>query len=680
MSIDPNIYALSIQLDMDSGQAFDSLDAFDSRIGKIEQDVSKAVQESIASVESSADTAAKSLDSAKSIIAGILSLSDDLGNSLSAAAANSDITDQLDGQLKLQEEILKSQTMAGDLLARNQEVSEDIADVLKEEHHNIEEIVEFFKELQDVIEKKNLGHEEELGLVEKESEAVQSINKGWLENIATLGGVYYTLDRIANRIARISDDTEHFTNANYRAYGAQLDLLNSTRMLTAESGIFYETALEAMKVLGDLRVPRDELEQYAKMVGMMNRVTGMSIPTIAKYAHSLRAVGRTADQIEEHLLGLQEKMRKFSLSAEDMGKILDSTAFSARELSMIFADADAAEAYAGVKIELTSLAKQLGVTEDMAAGLDQVLGDQRTMALMSRALGKNISTTEDFQAGILAFADAHGTAMNQIEADIKKGGAAAERAMVQQKALQDAVFGGNKALYEFSASLASVAKQDRDMLRLAKAVAAGGPAAATAQQQMEKLAKERGLEVSEIPNHVAQLNKLKGANNQLSASIEYQRYVLEQLKADAMDPFSEANNTLFAQLRMLRDRVGSLISTAWAPLERSLTKVLQAVNYLINGLVWLTKGLHTVYSFLNRLTGGAFGQFIDFVFLGIAAIGGLILVCRLASYLTASLANLNGSLMLLLLSLELWVKVLPHLLKLFLCILLLYCSLRLLSL
>ncbi len=63
-------------------------------------------------------------------------------------------------------------------------------------------------------------------------------------------------------IKKANEDTEKFTAINYRAYGSQQQLLQSTRELSGQTSLLQHEALEAFMVLGNLKIPKEELSKY----------------------------------------------------------------------------------------------------------------------------------------------------------------------------------------------------------------------------------------------------------------------------------------------------------------------------------------------------------------------------------------------------------------------------------
>jgi hypothetical protein len=598
MAIDPNIYALSIQLDLDTNLAQDKLDLFDDDILKIEHKVADVAQRAIGQVEDSGTKAVKSLDNMKSVL-----------DSLEIAGTNA--ATALD---------------AGKNLNDSMNLFDDINQLVEDEFELLKDVHQLFDDIQEALRKKNLLHEEELGLVEKENKAVDGMSRGWVKVGVLITGVIATANKLAGVLARISEDTEKFTNANYRLYGSQMQLLNATRMLTAETGVFYETALEAMLVLGDLRVPRNELEQYAKMIGMMNRVTGVSVPTLAKYAVNLRQIGRTADQVEEHLLGLQENMRKFSLDAESMSKILDGTTLSVHDLDLAFEGTGNIEKYTNMKIELTALGKAFGMASFSANEFDSILADPIGLLKFSETLNTGpIRTVEDFQKAIMHAAEDTNGVFQRMARAMELGEEAGAAARMEMEAYAKSA-GLSKAATDYMLTLARHVNDDKSLMKFYRMQQQGAQLTADQEQKFNELLKARNLDKASVGGYVKQLEQYQKASGGLLKSEQYRMAAMEHAKKSAMDPFAEANDTLIAQLRILRQRIGALIARAWEPLERALMSVLKWVNWMIDGLIWLGNAFYDyIYKPLNDLTGGLLGQFLDWIWVGVVALGLLVL-------------------------------------------------------
>jgi hypothetical protein len=592
MAIDPNIYALSISLDLDTGDAIDSLGDFGDDILKIESQVADVAKKAIGDIEQAGESAIESLSKVKSSLGGLIDISQNVASNLDTK--------------KIQQGTL--------------DLSEKMVAKAKDENNIFAEMIDIITDIQQAIREKNELHEIEQGLIDDENLSLREMFDLWSDIVIAVTGTVLAVDRLLEKIARISEDTEKFVNANYRMYGSQMELLNTTRRLSYEYGIFYDTALEAMQVMGDLRVPRDELETYAKMVSMTNRVTGVAIPTIGRYANQLRMVGRSATQIEKHLNTLQEDMRKFSISADSMTRMLEQSTLAAMDLEFVFKDKDAPEKYIQTKMQAEALAKQLGIATFEAQELDKVLGDPKSVAMWQMALGRSIDEVEDFRQGMFAAANLYGGEMLRLQqlSDKNVIGASA-----QLQAYRDAYFGGSQAMQHYAMALRETADLDKQMLKLSDKIANARDPGQVKQytKQLHELAKERQLEIGDVDTHIEQIKEMAKARGPLLKNLKYQNYLLEQARKSALNPFLEANDSLIAQVRILRDRIVNLIKRAWEPLEKALKTVLKFVNAIIYGFVWIGD---TIYEYLikplNKFTGGALTTFIDLVALGAVAV------------------------------------------------------------
>jgi len=368
-NVDPNVYAMSIQMQLDSGDALDTLNEFSDSVTDVEQKVSDAATKAIGSIQN----VATSVNDA---------LKDSLKTSESINSTSLDIE--------------KAFSMIGSHL-------DEMGDPTTEELETLQEAFDVLEDWIKTVEKKNLLHEKEKDMLEEEQDIVKSI-LGDLGDVAqeigkSVKAVYAVVgafSKVMETIAKANDIQEQFVENNYRLYGSMDGIAADVRGLGREYGALEKEAVQAYKALADVRTPREEIDKMTKNLVQMNRVTGVGMQTLAEYTKQLRGVGGTAATTELHLNRMQDMMRKAGLSADQMNKILSNSEASMQELTALFGNREGAEYFQETKVAAAGMAQQLGFNAEAASKqLDLLATDIGTVALMAGRAGMEIPKTAE---------------------------------------------------------------------------------------------------------------------------------------------------------------------------------------------------------------------------------------------------------------------------------------------
>lgn len=553
MAVDPNVYALSIQLALDTSDAFSSLDEFGTKAADIEQTISQAAQNSINAISGMIDSMNSNLLQSVAVMGEFATASSKINLDLAAALKTTTKTkaiddgnfEQLEKKLKHLEEIDKLQEDMQKALEAEQVVGKDYLNLLGQ--------------WVSTLEHKNDLHREETGLVEAESDIISQIGKKWQgvkKDNLELKDIYDAVRRVVYKtwsyIKLYAEETEKFITANYRAYGSQQELANSARYVAARYGIMRDKAFEAYAALGNVKAPRDEIEKLAKSIAGASRYTGVGIEQLAQYSFKMRQIRFDADKMEKQLRFVAEAMRKFGLSTSDVNKILTSTGLSASSLETIFKGEDQSAKYDKLRLSIAGLAKQMGFASEVSESFFKNLEDPMKRALFEDYAGQTISSVEEMQSAIAKAGKRARADLDAISDAIEAGALTSQDAQIEMKVLADTYGFGSVEAMQMAASL-------------------------------NKVAEEMGLNLENAQDFEKAMQKL-----------------IEQ----GTDPLSEANNTLTAQLGLLRSSLGSVAGAILQLVADAILPFVKALNYVISGIVEVVGLIGSAIAFLEKWVPG----------------------------------------------------------------------------
>lgn len=368
MAIDQNVYALSLSLQLDAAAAFATLDDFGEKAESIEKNISTAAKNTINSIAGIASTLSQNISSAADTTKSFTSAGVELETTLSKAAdAIRDAYDTQSDSLTDIEERLK-------FLEDIEDIQEKLEKSLEAEHTTGQEYLKLIEDWVKALEIKNLVHGEEGSLLTEEQGMLQAMNneaKNLSKNFGSSRDVLHkiraVLSTILGIISKFDKETELFAVSTFRVYGSQQQLLNQTRQLSSEYGIFRKEAIETYKALANVKTPRNEIDGLAVTVARANRTTGVGIDTIAQYSFQLRGAGFDADRTRKQIDLLSAAQRKFGLTTADVQKAIESQTLSISD-QITFFGKDAPETFAKVAFGLKGVEKEIGeignATED----------------------------------------------------------------------------------------------------------------------------------------------------------------------------------------------------------------------------------------------------------------------------------------------------------------------------
>lgn len=586
--IDPNVYALSVQLQMDAGAAFASLDKFGDNIDNVEEQLSTAVDRSLKAIAQIADNSAKAVaDLSKSFVTVDVT-SAKVESTLKDATK--EITDQYD--------------VGKDSLAQNKKLLELKEDSFKN-HEKINESLEKDVEFHDLIEhkllaindaikRKNDGHRLQNELLENDEDLLTNIgalldkNNGRVEkNVLTWAAVAATMRAIWGLIKSADADTERFVTTNFRLYGSQQQIVQGVRQLTMEHGLFAEQAMEVYQALGNLRVPRDQIDGLAVSIARAHRYTGASIQSLATFSQRMTVAGRNAQDVERQMVWVSNAMRRFGLNSEDVTRILGDTSISVQDLMGTFGGApQTLEQFNQLRLTLAGVARSAGLSTESAGNFANMLARGGIeLAKFESLAGMSISTMDDMNMAQIRAGRSIDEQITQLENLRNTGAITATDFAINMDALARVYYNGDRQAMQLS----------RRVGQLANNLNLTGDSAAELDQIMQHLSNE------------------------------------------AIDPFSEANQTLTAQLRILGSYISSFISSVLQPLADALFWVVRALNYFLSGVATVIRWVSALIGWLEQIP--VLGSVITFFKNAVVVILGLV-VAIIA--VTAALVSLSA--------------------------------------
>jgi hypothetical protein len=427
------------------------------------------------------------------------------------------------------------------------------------------------------LERKNKVHDQELGLVTDEVNMVDQLSSGFgdvADNVVdgekALAKVKQTMMAIWATIQQVDAATENFVTTNYRAYGSMQELANEARYLQSELGVTNEVAMSTIQALSNVKTPIEQMDKYAKVVAKANRTTGVATDTLAGYTLYLRNLGINAEGAEKQIEFMTDAMRKYGLTTNDVNMLMSRSGMQALNMARLFGgSAEELAKFEKTRIGMAAVSKEIGITAGELEGFYNHLSDNvGAMQQFGALSGTVINSADDFNVALIKGGMALDRQLASLEARAAAGDEfAAQELIAAEKALANAHFGGSVAA-----------------LRSAR--------------QMSKLAKEMNL---------------------AGDSADDFRKIMEATKAKAMDPFDEANQSLTAQLRILKETISGTLMPFIQMMADGLMYVVMAINMVLKPILYVIKLFGQFLELLGKIPVlGAVLKFI--VGLGVALV------------------------------------------------------------
>ena len=535
MKTDPNVYALSIALQLDASDAFKTFDDFGKRVTDLEEQVSTAAQKAIQGIQDISAGATKQLDtmtaSLKEVMAGSVKIRDnflDIGKELKDQYdTGEDTIEDVEKKFKIAEKAFKQDKKGGELLARDLTLRQQHVQVL-------DKIIASVKKKNELHAAQNQFLATDINLITKINKKLDKTKEKEKESAKQMAKITAAWHTVSRAIKSATDDEEKFVTINYRAYGTQQAMLQKTRELGVGFNILQSEVLEAYVALGALKVPKEQLDEYTKMVARANRTTGASVQTTADYVNKLRTAGMSAQMTEKNLAHLGEAMRKYGLSTRDVTALMNQSTASTKNAARIFGSApEQLVKWEKSRQILAGFAKAANHgAEEMASFESWILNDVGSLEVLSARTQTTEKGLDGFRLAFVRAGIANVKSMEEWQEAVNNGTMSESTFKAEQQALIDAYYNGNRAAFEASLVQGKLA---RDM-------------------------------------------KLTGA------TIEEVDKITEQFTKTLKEQAKEADNTFPRQMAIMWNSVQSLIDMVFALIGEFLLPLVKGINELIEAI------------------------------------------------------------------------------------------------
>ncbi len=453
---DKNTYALSISLQLDTDKAFKGLDDFGKKLITLEEDVATAAQKAISQLSSISTEALDSLTDIGKVLKEIDATSLKVETNFTKA------TKELDDQFKTDEDYFKNLKSELKLETKEFKLHKDIGKELQTRFDLVEEHLKIAGKIVEAEKRINNEVRIQNGLLATGVDAVGAMNAELGKSTGKqdaynkkLGESTISWRTIWGWIKESDKATELFTTTNFRALGSQQELVSSARNLAITYGLMADKTLEATAILGNLKVPKEELTKYTKIVVMAGRTTGVAAQGLATYVNQLRVAGATLPQIERHLAFATEAMRKFGLSSADTSVILSGTAADINEITLMMGGtAEGVIAFKEAQAATAGFGKTVGVTAEQTKGFyDSLVKDKIALSMYAAYAGHAANGAENFRIATMKAALQAAKDNQAFIAQSKLGADEATAARIAKENLIKVYYKGNEAQFLADAAM-----------------------------------------------------------------------------------------------------------------------------------------------------------------------------------------------------------------------------------
>ena len=593
-AVDPNVYALSVQLQLDTALANVALDEMLNTLKEFGDSVNKSSKDALNTTLS----LAAQLDGATSASASSLSQIGNASNTVAAAnsqlvessaiiessnsaslAAAQQMANSLESQaksassisraydatvgslnkalsssiefikvkaqnyaswLKERDETLKHQAAVKDFM-KDVEIKQEAIQKLRErgidtsmmEQQLTKQIESNIGKISGAVKGKNVEHGKENDLVAKEKDLLGQVFDIW-------GQISSAVSSVIRYFSEIDKGTENFVTANYRMYGTQQQLLNSTRALNAELGITPDKAIDVIKSLADVGTPIEDMDKLGRSVGIATRTMGLSGSQMADFVRRMRSIGMNAEGISKNIERMTGAMRKYGLATQDITGLI-----SRQESAMIGLRQQFGE---GAIADLTELEMSL-------------MGSAKSFGYSTSAVNEFFTTLSDPKA-MMKFQAMTGVLI-KTPADMKKAlNVAGEQLADFQKRIEEAAAAG----------------EDTKVL----------------QAEMDAISQAMGMNSSMAQITAKRYNKLAEEAARTGRTIDDVTNDLEFMAKLEKEELAVANDTLIGQLNILAGYIGA-IGIVLQYLADCVRDAVKMLNYLIYGI---SQTVYWIYSWI----------------------------------------------------------------------------------
>jgi len=373
MAFDPNLYAIQIALSIDSGEAFKAVDELESRIGGIEESLSRALTQTLSGVVDVTSEISQSLGAMTGIIDDqnqrYVDQFDQLGETLER---NTEATDEIQKQFDLNEDLQEIRKEMFELDEERQLLQQLALETIASEQFSAQELDDIYQAMGLTLEEIDELHERHGDNIDRNTTGSRRYRTEFQELLRTIDQVSDAMFANANALGNMTKQAEDFVTANFRAYGTQHDLLNAVAQTSAEYGVFTEQTQEAYKELMGIKVPIQLLDEYAGMVAQTSRITGVSIKGLAEYTRTMRGAGLELGDLAYVMNVTTAAQEAFGLTAAEVNKVLTEQLDKLSLMTSIYGNEVPAD-MAVAQSMFAGLAKQAGATAEAISKINEIM-------------------------------------------------------------------------------------------------------------------------------------------------------------------------------------------------------------------------------------------------------------------------------------------------------------------
>lgn len=511
------------------------------------------------------------------------------------------VTEQIAGSF---EKIAKLQSQINDLTSvrvkplkdssaihlQEQKILADESIILKDK------LLDFWIKITKVLEMKGEALEEEYHILEKEETKAKQIKEQiGLWSAATqrakqdLTKYWSTLTDIYGTIKEAVQQTDQFTEANFRLYGSQTQLVQRAAELGLEHSILRTKVIESYKELANLRIPIEMIDELAVATAEFSAVTGVGIPQTAAWHKLMVSMGDSAQDVTRQTAYLANTMRNFGLDTKDVTSLMQMQQSQAGHLLRTLGSGLTKELQ-GAQVNLKGFYTELGVFPDHITAMNAALGamDLSTYNKMSsgaQVLGLDFVTTGGQTEYLTTLIGDAAAKIRPAEMALQ----ALQKRLIETKAAGKDYSQIQQELNVAGIQLAFTVRQEGIQLKARTNAQIGDQLASMAAQR----ARQAGFKST--------ADDLKSLDEALKRNAT---------RAKSLDElYKEALATLSKQFGLLTDQVKNTFIIHIMPiLERFLVVLTKVVEYITVALNWVKESLDAL---------GPAGEVINRIILGL---------------------------------------------------------------
>lgn len=347
---DINTYALGLELQLQSKQAFDILDQLEQRLGNIEKKAASIAPSAMATKEQQQYNEATALGATETQI-----LDDTLQRFQQAlvetqkmyddgaAGVRALIIDQeelreaLELRYQQNEKLLRQfnrMELQGIKLSDQDKAKIKEIQALQDKHEDMKDATMLFFRAQEKLRKENEQH---LSVLDNFGKVGTFVKQALLGMKGETIALSFSLGILFQAFNSLSEMMEAYSLTSFRLLGTQGDLITATNELRSSLGATTEEGIKTLTGLSHAGFKAtDEIGELAKANYMFSKSSGVSSDIAADFQRRIVAMGFSATQATEGLATMSNIIRQSGLSAQEAQTLLTGLTQSMRALHFFY--------------------------------------------------------------------------------------------------------------------------------------------------------------------------------------------------------------------------------------------------------------------------------------------------------------------------------------------------------